>query len=168
MSYGFQPPPPYQPGAPPYEPGAPPYQPGALSYSGMQPSGQCAIIRSTSSGLCVDGTEYEIKLQHYNGSPGQLWILEPLGGEKFIIRNKGNGAVMDIEGGPDCGANLITYERHGGVNQQWYINNTDRTIVSAAADLAMDVCDGNCFPGNILIAYDRHGGPNQQFHLQYQ
>lgn len=73
---------------------------------------------------------------------------------------------MDIEGGPECGANLITYEKHGGINQQWFIN-PDNTITSAAGDLAVDVCEGNCYAGNILIAYDRHGGPNQQFNIQY-
>ena len=76
-------------------------------------------------------------------------------------------AVLDIEGGPDCGAHLITYEGHGGINQQWYVN-PDHTITSAAADLAVDIFEGNCFPGQILIAYDRHGGPNQQFNVQYQ
>ncbi|EFA05981.1 uncharacterized protein LOC664464 [Tribolium castaneum] len=166
MSYGFQPPPPYQPGAPPYQPGAPP-QPGFPGAPPPYQGGQCAVIRNTPSGLCLDATEYEVKLQHYTGSPAQQWILEPVGGgDRYVLRNKGNGAVLDIEGGPDCGANLITYESHGGLNQQWFVN-PDHTITSAAANLAVDVCDGNCFPGNILIAYDRHGGPNQQFHLEY-
>lgn len=98
MSYGFNPPPSYQPGAlnqpgfpsappPPYQPGGPPpYQAGAPA-----PGGQCAIIRNTPSGLVMDATEYEVKLQHYNGSPAQLWMLEPVGGTSYVIRNRGNG-----------------------------------------------------------------------------
>lgn len=75
--------------------------------------------------------------------------------------------MLDIEGGPKCGAHLITYESHGRLNQQWFIN-PDNTITSAAANLAVDVCNANCIPGNILIAYNRHGRPNQQFHIQYR
>ncbi|RZC32329.1 uncharacterized protein BDFB_003349 [Asbolus verrucosus] len=166
----FPPPPPYQAAAPPYQPGGP--QPGFQPGHGVRPQPPTsqqrpAIIRNPGSGLVLDGSQYEVKLQRYTGSPAQLWIMEPLPGGKVIIRNKGNGDALDIQGGADCGANLITYEKHGGINQQWFLN-PDNTIVSAAGNLAVDICEGNCYPGNNVIAYDKHGGANQQFHIQYQ
>lgn len=74
---------------------------------------------------------------------------------------------MDIQGGPSNGANLITYDKHGGVNQQWFLNS-DGTIVSAGADLAIDIARNHYRPGSDVIAFKTHGKSNQQFQLQYQ
>ena len=75
--------------------------------------------------------------------------------------------VLDIEGGIKNGNKVITYYKHGGVNQQWFMNS-DNTIVSAEGNLAIDICGGNYYPGNNIIAFRRHGQANQKFHLQYQ
>lgn len=74
---------------------------------------------------------------------------------------------MDIQDGLKNGANLITFKKHGGVNQQWYLNS-DGTIVSAGADLAVDISKQHYHPGTHLIAYKTHGKANQVFELQYQ
>lgn len=74
---------------------------------------------------------------------------------------------MDIQGGLSNGANLITYAKHGGLNQQWYVNS-DGTIVSAGGNFAVDICRESYCPGNNLISYRKHGGANQQFTFQYQ
>lgn len=98
MNYGFNPPPApshksgAQPGLPSPPPlyqheDPPPYESGTPGHGD-----QSVIIRNTSSGLVLDAAEYDVKLQHFNGSPAQLWSLEPV--EKrnsYIIRNKGNG-----------------------------------------------------------------------------
>lgn len=85
-----------------------------------------------------------------------------LGKLRLFCRN-----VLDIQGGPQPRANLITYRKHGGENQQWYLNSDD-TIVSAALNLAIDVYGGFLKPGNRLIVFPKHGKFNQQFQLQYQ
>ena len=80
----------------------------------------------------------------------------------YVYRN-----VLDIEGGVKSGHNVITFCKHGGVNQQWFVNS-DGTIVSAEGNLAIDICGEHYCAGNNLIAYKRHGKDNQKFHLQYQ
>ena len=75
--------------------------------------------------------------------------------------------VLDIEGGIKNGNKVITYYKHGGVNQQWFMNS-DNTIVSAEGNLAIDICGGNYYPGNNIIAFRRHGQANQKFRLQCQ
>lgn len=144
-----------------------------------------AIIRNQKSGLVLDAQDHHVKLQHYSGFNSQLWRLESACEPgKFFIVNKGNGyviicfiasklifqfcrKVLDIEGGAGKGHSLITYLKHGGENQQWYVNS-DNTIVSACGNLAVDICSESYTAGNSIIAYPKHGGANQQFILQYQ
>ncbi|RZC42928.1 RicinB lectin 2 domain containing protein [Asbolus verrucosus] len=116
--------------------------------------------------LVLDGSQYELKLQHLAGNPTQLWTLESTDHGTFFIINKGNGKVLDIQGGAENRANLITYNKHGGTNQQWHINS-DRTIVSAAGNLAVDIYEGKYHAGNRIVAFKTHGNDNQQFHLQH-
>lgn len=75
--------------------------------------------------------------------------------------------VIDIESGAGRGHNIITWGKHGGENQQWFVNS-DETIVSVSGNLALDICEGKYSAGNRIIAHPRHGGDNQKFHLQYQ
>ncbi|XP_044264261.1 endo-1,4-beta-xylanase A-like [Tribolium madens] len=129
--------------------------------------GKYAVIRNQKSGLVLDANEYVVKVQHFTGFPSQLWKLEEACPGKFFIVNKGNGKVLDIQGGLNNGSNLITYQKHGGLNQQWYVNS-DGTIVSAGGNFAVDICSEKYAAGNNLIAYRKHGGANQQFTFQYQ
>ncbi|EFA05980.1 hypothetical protein TcasGA2_TC008806 [Tribolium castaneum] len=126
-----------------------------------------AVIRNQRSGLVLDASDCVVKIQHFTGFPAQLWKLEDACPGKFFIVNKGNGKVLDIDGGLKNGSNLLTYQKHGGSNQQWHVNS-DGTIVSADGNLAVDICRENYTPGNNLIAYRKHGGANQQFTFQYQ
>ena len=53
------------------------------------------------------------------------WLLSSCGAfspaRYFVIRSRMNGRVLDIKGGEDDdGADVITYDHHGGDNQQWY------------------------------------------------
>ncbi|KAJ3666685.1 hypothetical protein Zmor_002119 [Zophobas morio] len=125
------------------------------------------VIRNQKSGLVLDASEYLVKLQYFMGFPPQLWKLESAGLGTFFIVNKGNGQALDIQGEANNGNNLITYAKHGGITQQWFINS-DGTIVSAVGDWAINICQSSYFAGNTIIAYNKHGGPNQKFHLQYE
>jgi hypothetical protein len=46
--------------------------------------------RNKKSGLVLDMSQNEVTLQHYNGSPSQLWDLEG-----FLIRSKQNGYIFE-------------------------------------------------------------------------
>ncbi|KAJ3666687.1 hypothetical protein Zmor_002121 [Zophobas morio] len=126
-----------------------------------------AVIRNQTSGLVLDASEHVLKIQHFTGFAAQLWKFENAAPGTFYIVNKGNGKVIDIEGGIKSGNNVITFCKNGGVTQQWFVNSDD-TIVSAEGNLAIDIFEGKYPPGNKLIAHTRHGAINQQFHFQYQ
>ncbi|RZC36934.1 RicinB lectin 2 domain containing protein [Asbolus verrucosus] len=78
------------------------------------------VIRNQKSGLVLDASEYQIKLQHFTGYDVQLWKLEPtVDGKFFIVMSAapGNFAV-DIRRQNFCaGTEIIAYPRHGGANQ---------------------------------------------------
>jgi hypothetical protein len=86
--------------------------------------------------------------------------------KKQYVTNTSYRKVLDIQGGAGKGNKLITYGRHGGVNQQWFVNS-DNTIVSASSNLAVDICDEKFCAGTQIIAFPKHGGANQQFLLQH-
>ncbi|XP_063918664.1 uncharacterized protein LOC135134027 [Zophobas morio] len=125
------------------------------------------MIVNPTSGMVLDASCHEVKLQCYTGNTSQLWHLECTRNGNFFIINIGNGKVLSIEGGVTSSANLITSEKHGGVNQQWSINHCDNTIVNSCSNLVIDIKE-ECFcPGTNLIAFPKHGRDNQKFCLQY-
>ncbi|RZC39226.1 uncharacterized protein BDFB_008851 [Asbolus verrucosus] len=129
--------------------------------------GKHAVIRNPHSGLVLDAGDDQVKLQHFTGFAAQLWSVEPTDEGKFFIRNKANGKVLDIQGGSKRGHNIITFEKHGGENQQWHLNSDD-TIVNVCDNLALDIYKDRYHAGNHLVAWTKHGKPNQHFYFQYQ
>jgi hypothetical protein len=49
------------------------------------------IIKNPKSGLVLDASEYNVKLQKYTGKLSQLWKLECIDYGRFIIINRDNG-----------------------------------------------------------------------------
>lgn len=48
-----------------------------------------AVIRNNKSGLVLDASDYEVKLQHFTGFPSQLWKVEAAAEPgRFILVNK--------------------------------------------------------------------------------
>ncbi|KAJ3636511.1 hypothetical protein MTP99_000052 [Tenebrio molitor] len=125
------------------------------------------IIKNPKSGLVLDASEYNVKLQKYTGKLSQLWKLECIDYGRFIIINRDNGKVLDIEGGTKSEAKLITFKRHGETNQQWHFNS-DGTIVCPEKTLAVDIYGGKYTEGNNIIAFPKHGIHNQVFQLEYK
>ncbi|KAJ3666688.1 hypothetical protein Zmor_002122 [Zophobas morio] len=126
-----------------------------------------AVIRSQTSDLVLDASDYEVKVERFTGLPAQRWKLENAYLGTFFFVNQSNGKVLDIQGSLESGHNLITFPNFGGANQQWYVNS-DNTIVSIKGNLALDISGGNQQPGTNVIAWEKHGGDNQKFRIEYQ
>ncbi len=61
-------------------------------------------------------------------------------GKYFMIRTAQNPAlVLDCQAsGTSAGTRVITWEAHGGDNQQWYQDNVTGTIRSKLSGLCLD------------------------------
>lgn len=73
--------------------------------------------------------------------------------------------ALDIQQA-DEHANIITYTRHDGTNQQWIVNTDERSIESAEGSV-LDVFEANYVPGNKIVAFEKNGQDNQKFYIQY-
>jgi len=80
----------------------------------------------------------------------------------FVIKSKHSGLVVDIEQSMH-GANVITYQKHGGDNQLWAWK--DGVIVSKLG-YALDVKGGKPDAGTNVISWERHGGQNQKWRME--
>lgn len=81
-------------------------------------------------------------------------------GKYFMIRSKLNPAmVLDCEAnGTSPGTRVITWEAHGGDNQQWYMCQLTGTIRSKISNLCMDASGST-----LVLNSHQPGDPNQQW-----
>ena len=77
----------------------------------------------------------------------------------FTIRSKHSGLILDIAGS-NHGANIVTFQKHGGNNQIWKWQGNK--IVSKLG-YVLDVNAGGTEEGTKVIAWNHHGGLNQQW-----
>jgi len=80
----------------------------------------------------------------------------------FYIQSVQSGKYLDVEGGSsEQGAKVITWDFHGGKNQQWSYRNG--MIVSKSNGLVLDIT-GARETGEIIV-WSEHGGNNQKWHF---
>ncbi|KYB26100.1 hypothetical protein TcasGA2_TC033969 [Tribolium castaneum] len=138
----------------------------------IQPRMECSphnghyfMIKNPQTGLVLNACEKDIKLERPAKTQSQMWTLQMAGFGKFYFVNRATGNVLDIQGGGRAGARLITYPKHCGPNQQWYIHNCGQ-IASVIKDLVVGIeviRGGNLCGSRALIATSRRGSQNQVF-----
>ncbi|XP_044253109.1 uncharacterized protein LOC123004059 [Tribolium madens] len=124
-------------------------------------NGEYFMIKSKKSNLVFDASNDVVKIQAPSKSATQLWSLEMAGLGKFYIYNRATGNVLDISGGGSPEAKLITYPKHCGPNQQWYINYSG--ITSAVKDFVVDLWHESYNQGNDVVVYPWHGRESELF-----
>jgi serine protease len=90
----------------------------------------------------------------------------------YAIRSRSSGKMMDIDirffrGGYD-GQNLIQFESHLGLNQQFRIENADPgffRIIAMHSGKALDVWDDSRRDGGEIRQYTSYGARHQQFQI---
>jgi len=91
----------------------------------------------------------------------------------YAIRSRSSGKMMDIDisffrGGSD-GQNLIQWESHLGLNQQFRIEAVADPgffkIIAMHSGRALDVWGDSRVDGGEIKQFGAHGGPNQQFQI---
>lgn len=122
------------------------------------------VIRSKCNDLCLEVNEnnrlciQEVKEHRFN----ELWTL---GGDERIQHSHFKERVFDVCGGNcDNGAEVCTWEYHGGDNQKWefsYVEPQYFMIVSDMNDKCLDVKGGSVEPGTHVVMWEKHGGDNQ-------
>merc|ERR1711872_708273 len=90
------------------------------------------------------------------------------GPERIVCQR--DGKALDVAGGLDQdGAEIIKYDLHGGVNQQWIFEASDDggwVISSANGGRAIDVPSYSTDQGCNLNLWEKHGGENQVFYAE--
>jgi len=89
-------------------------------------------------------------------------------GEERIQHSHFRERVFDIVGNnDDNGAEVCTWEWHGGDNQRWSFDHQEPQyfhIVSALNGKVLDIRGGNIEEGTDIITWEKHGGDNQQWY----
>lgn len=124
-------------------------------------------IRNKASGMALDaGPDRNICQWEQNGAEHQNFRLVHAGENKYHIICEKDGMALDLAGGEDeDGAEIIKYDFHGGINQQWLFEPAPGgfSILSAKGNRrAIDVPGGSCESCNLCL-WETHGGDNQVF-----
>merc|ERR1712240_256464 len=105
-----------------------------------------------------------------NDEPHQQFKLVHVSGNTYNIISEKDGKALDVAGGADeDGAEIIKWDFHGGINQQWHFEATDDggwVIQSAVGGRAIDVPSYSTEQGCNLCLWEKHGGDNQVFYSE--
>ena len=81
----------------------------------------------------------------------------------YFITSRQSGKVLDISGGKTGnGTNIQLWEKHGGWNQIWEINE-DGTISNPQSGKVLDISGGKTADGTNIHLWEKHGGGNQKW-----
>ena len=122
------------------------------------------VIRSKCNDMCLEVNENNrLCINDYKDIDfNEKWTL---GGDDRIQHSHFKERVFDVVGSnEDNGAQVCTWEWHGGDNQKWefsYVAPQYFMIVSDLNDKCLDVQGGNVEPDTKVIMWEKHGGDNQ-------
>jgi len=122
------------------------------------------VIRSKCNDLCLMVNEnnrlciQEVLEHRFN----ELWTLAA---NDTIQHTHFKERVFDVVGNnADNGAEVCTWEEHGGDNQKWefsYVEPQYFMIVSEMNEKCLDAKGGSVEPETQVIMWEKHGGDNQ-------
>lgn len=122
------------------------------------------VIRSKANDMCLEINENNrLVINDYKDiSFNEHWTLS---GDERIQHTHFKERVFDVcQNNEDNGAEVCTWESHGGDNQKWEFSHVAPTffmIVSEMNDKCLDVRGGSIEPGTDVVMWEKHGGDNQ-------
>jgi len=133
--------------------------------------GQVVILKNKCTGHVIDaGPDRNLCQWEHNGEAHQNFKLIHVDGDKYHIVSEKDGKAIDVAGGRDeDGAEIIKWDLHGGVNQQWHFEESGCggwVIRSAGGGRAIDVPSYSTDQGCNLNLWEKHGGDNQVFYTE--
>ncbi|GAA1380935.1 LamG-like jellyroll fold domain-containing protein [Catellatospora chokoriensis] len=104
----------------------------------------------------------------YLGSDGRLqggYPTAPPVGLLGSMTSTASGRCLDVQGGPAVNyARLTIFDCHGGANQQWTLDSTNRlTVTVSGVTKCLDALSGGTADGTDVILFDCHTGTNQKW-----
>ncbi|KAI7815687.1 galactose-binding lectin protein [Rhyzopertha dominica] len=133
-----------------------------------------AIIAFLSiSGLCLQAVNNQVQVQPCDSSQsGQLWELESIGDGTFKITNNLDGKALDVTRGGlgNCiiGAEIITFDYYGTINQKWYYNADGRLTPACNTTIVLDTQAQGIGSGAAIVLNEKLSdpAPTQTFQIQ--
>jgi len=136
--------------------------------------GRVVYLRNKCSGLVLDGGPEKNLCQWGRNDPvtaHQLFKLVHITGDKYNIICQKNGKAVDLSGYEDKdGAEILTWDFHGGSNQQWHFEAAGGGgffIRSAVGGRVLDVPNLSTRQGCNLCLWEKNGGDNQVFYADF-
>jgi len=151
---------------------------GAVDYPGWY------SIVSLQSTKCVEVQSWKtsngdnIVQYGYHGGANQLWRIESVGEDVYVIYNRHSGLCLEVAGWEDgarCdqdqGANVRQWEYVGGSNQQWKVEWLEEPygyyrVINVGSGKALDVSGRSNANGANLHQWSWHGGHNQVWEIR--
>jgi len=114
----------------------------------------------------VDSGRHLRQMNRNDGNQQQFKLVHVTGKKYHIISEEDDKAVEVLGGLNEDKAEIVVADFHGGINQQWILEETECggfTIESAIGDRGIDVPHPD--EGCNLILWKKHGGNNQIFYI---
>jgi hypothetical protein len=160
--------------------------PSAASAAPIEPGGTYRLVAMHTSNFGLKAMEVRngsqangaaVVMQRIADRPSQRWRVEQVGATPF-----GNTPVyqlvaqhsqrcLDIAGAsPDAGAPAVQFTCHGGLNQQFFINDLSsstnvKTLIARHSGLTLDVRGASTAAGAEVQQFFGNGQANQKFSM---
>lgn len=110
------------------------------------PSAETEVCCTLTSGSDSLSDNASLKIEPYDGSNAQCWILTPNSDAEYIVTNAKTGKSLDVANNSTAvGDPIITYQTSGDDNQRWlFVKKDDGTylIKSVHSSLCLTVSGG--------------------------
>jgi hypothetical protein len=118
------------------------------------------------------GTDLNLAIRNRSGADRVRygWGDEIAGGQVTDIVGRASGKCVDVVSGSTAdGAEIIQYDCHGGINQQWRLQDAGGgyvQIISQASGKCLDIASASTANNARAIQWTCNGGTNQQWQVR--
>lgn len=124
-------------------------------------------IMNVFSGKCLCEDTHLVQTA-YSGEPSQHWVFSQTIDGLLTIMSIKSTRVLDVSGGSnENGTIVITYSRHGSINQSWNVDpvTNGAFTIRTANGKCLDVSAWELGDGCQLVIWDKNDGANQHWKI---